>query len=71
MQEEIPRVKKLQEQNNQQYEEEFEEDYETPEEPTVKKKETHTELTEEMVIRSIENLSYRIGRIEHHLRLDY
>jgi predicted solute-binding protein len=46
--------------------------------PKPKKKEVYTEqeeeeesLTEEMVKQYLQNLSYRIGRIEHYLRLDY
>ena len=54
-----------------------EEDYEEDEDPIEtlprqsKKKEVSTELTEDMVRRAIENLVYRVSRIEHHLRLDY
>jgi len=38
---------------------------------TPKKKEVSTELTEDMVVKALENLSYRVSRIEHNLRLDY
>jgi len=62
--------------------EELEEDYEMQEEPVMKKKEmsirpkvqeepTEEELTEEAVKQILTNLSYRLGRIEHYLRLDY
>jgi rRNA maturation endonuclease Nob1 len=57
-----------------------EEDYEMQDEPKLKKREPSTEqiksskddeLTEEAVKQILTNLSYRIGRIEHYLRLDY
>ena len=38
---------------------------------TLKKKEVSTELTEDMVRKALENLLYRVGKIEHNLRLDY
>jgi hypothetical protein len=61
------------------------EQYETPEEKTPKKKEMpiepaeveeqveeiEEELTDELVKNTFSNLSYRIGRIEHNLRLDF
>jgi hypothetical protein len=57
--------------------EEFEEveDGVEEEQPKPKKKEVLTEqeeeLTEEAVKQILTNLNYRVGRIEHHLRLDY
>jgi hypothetical protein len=74
---EHPNPKRLQDPATPQYEEDYEEVEdeealeEMPQERNLKKKEAPTELTEEMVIKALENLSYRVGRIEHHLRLDY
>jgi len=60
-----------------------EEEYENPDDSQSKKKEIdieeaeeedspeELELTEEVVKKVLDNLSYRIGRIEHLLRLDY
>jgi len=59
------------------------ETYENPDVQEPKKKEqsieqeapveqsTEQELTEEAVKQILTNLTYRIGRIEHHLRLDF
>lgn len=72
---EIPKPKKIQEPEVPEYEDEEyaedEEDLETVPEEKNKKKEASIELTEEQVLKALENLSFRIGRIEHHLRLDY
>jgi hypothetical protein len=39
--------------------------------PAEDLEDTEDELTEEAVRYALGNLSHRIGRIEHHLRLDY
>jgi hypothetical protein len=65
---EIPKPIKLQEL------EEVEDDDEEVEQPISKKEVqmgTPETLTEEKVLNILESFSYRLGRIEHYLRLDY